>query len=344
MKKIVFLVKSRVVLVASLTLGIAASWGCSSDSSGTPSTKTEPESVTVSVSAADGGTVADKANKVSLKIPGGALAEDTDITLDVSSAANGSAGPVYEFGPDGLEFSAPALLEVKAGGITVPKDKSLALGLFDGTSFKAVEGSTYADGVVTAPIAHFTKYAIILIDGKVVLEPPANCKAAIDGFKACGGDITGTWTFADFCVDAKALTSDPFDGACPEFVAAVEFTSDRQITFKDGTQTTTAGTETTVLTYSFPLSCATAKDKIASCADVGDDSTACTESKTGICDCVQTNTKQKEANSDSYTINGDSFASGTDAPFDYCVNGDLLSAQGADSDSGVEVTYVLKRK
>jgi hypothetical protein len=53
------------------------------------------------ISAAKGGTVKDPAGNTTLTIPAGALAEDTDITLQIVPKYAEAVVPVSVFGPDG---------------------------------------------------------------------------------------------------------------------------------------------------------------------------------------------------------------------------------------------------
>ena len=132
------------------------------------------------IPAADGGTLTlgrAEAPRLTLEIPPNALAADTTITVRELSASEvpdrirgvGPIGPVYEFGPDGLEFAAPAQVTVR-----VPRADLIRLGMENGVPmlFLAVVNGdraeilaapvTVADldsGHVTvaAPLTHFSK-------------------------------------------------------------------------------------------------------------------------------------------------------------------------------------------
>ena len=351
--------------------GTAVIVACSSDSSpggGTTPPATTPPSTTtttVHVSAAAGGTVADPAGKTTLVIPPGALAADTDITLALAPAANGSVVEVSEFGPDGLVFSKPVTLSIKADAALATAGKSLALALLDNGAFKAIDGSTYAAGAATGSIMHFSKYSVILVDGKAILQPPKNCVDALANFKACGGDAKGTWTFADFCLPAGAIGADPFKGTCPEFSATADVTQTNEITIDATTITTSDGNTITTTVLNLPLKCVnsdgdggTVDGGVADCAGVQtqlnkDPAKAqytCVDNGAAICACTVTETKPNPGDVQTYTTSGNMLtttdsAGKADTPVEYCVNGNLLSVRGTKGgDGGVDVLYVLNRK
>jgi hypothetical protein len=351
------LLASLLVLVTASTAVIVA---CSSDESTTPAA-TNPSSTTttVHVSAAAGGTVADPSGKTTLTIPAGALAADTDITLSLKPAANGAVVDISEFGPDGLTFLKPVTLAIKADAALAPQGKSLSVATLEGGAFKAVTGSTYAAGVATASISHFSSYSIVVIDGIAVLQPPASCTAALAGFKACGGDPTGTWTFADFCVPAQDIGSVQ---NCPEVTAAVDYTINRDVVIDGTTITSTAGTQKVVFTINYPLVCFT-RDGDGGTYDAGINDCAtvqskfykdpanpgvCTDNGSGVCKCVQSQEKAATASTDTYVTNGTTITTtktdGTMSTSDYCVNGNLLTVQAAGKDGGVGGLYTLIRK
>lgn len=109
----------RWILVAmSLTVGMiiaACGAGPEPTEEQLPVQATEPEPEGVIVSASVGGEVASEDGNVVVEIPAGALAADTDITVerlepaDYPSELDGIPvlGDVYSFGPDGLEFAEP---------------------------------------------------------------------------------------------------------------------------------------------------------------------------------------------------------------------------------------------
>ncbi len=139
-----------------------------------------PLSAEASIRAEEGGTItlgSDESPRLTLEIPPGALGSDTTVSVRELSASEvsdrirgvGPIGPVYEFGPDGLEFAVPAQVTVR-----VPRADLIRLGMENGAPMlflAAVNGDraeilespvTVADlasGHVTvaAPLTHFSK-------------------------------------------------------------------------------------------------------------------------------------------------------------------------------------------
>src|SRR5882672_4034069 len=113
--------------------------------------------------AANGGKVTDPGGTTTLTIPAGALAMDTDITLQIIPKYAEALVPVSVFGPAGLAFSKAATLAIKADPSLMPAGTELVIGLegSDG-AFAPVAGSAYAGGVATAPVMHFSNYTVMV--------------------------------------------------------------------------------------------------------------------------------------------------------------------------------------
>lgn len=339
---------------------------CSSDSPSGGGTVTPSTTTTVHVTAAAGGTVADPSGKTSLVIPPGALEKDTDITLALTPSASGSVVEISEFGPDGLKFLKPVALSIKADAALATANKKLALAVLEGGAFKAVEGSTYANGAATASITHFSKYSIILVDGQVVLVPPKDCTDALANFKACGGDPIGTWLVKDFCIPGGSLGADPFNGKCPGFSATGDLTISNEISINATQIVTSDGNVTTASTLNIPLSCANTDGDggvqnpapYPDCAsfqtqlnknEVGKPQYACVDKGAGVCACTVTETKANPGNTSTYTTSGNTITT-TDStgkvntPTEYCRNGNLLTIAGRDTDGGIGALYSLQQK
>lgn len=333
-------------LVSVAALGAAPLTACSSDDTTTTGGNgaTVGETVSVPITAAAGGTVADKAGTVSLVIPPGALEKDTTITMTVGAQAAGTIASSYDFGPDGLKFVKPVALEIKAA---VPDGKKAAVAYESGGTWKQLAGSTIdaAKGTVKASTDHFTKYSVVIVDGEVVLQPPSSCVEASSTFAACGGDPTGTWGFAEFCIDGKKLGGDPFNGKCPTATAAIDVNDPRTVTIDATTLTTSAGTIGLKTTLTIPGSCLSANNatcdqvqssmKTAQCALSGQDC-VCNESK----DQPETESKQ------TYTTSGNTIeitdpTDGSKSTGEYCVKSNLLYFKQIGGDG---ILYVLDRK
>ncbi len=135
-----------------------------------------------------GGTVMTSDGNVTLDIPAGALAAETDISIfpqAVRPAADGLVpGTCYEFGPEGTQFSHPAEVVISYSEASLPagcEEDSLVLNKVVGNAWEPVPGSqvNVADDNVSAPLSSFSLYAII---GEV----PAGYQLA---------DLEGDWRF-----------------------------------------------------------------------------------------------------------------------------------------------------
>lgn len=120
-----------------------------------------PATVSVAVIGSGGGSIS--ADSGTLFVPAGALSLPVTITMEGSTTDIWK----YLFGPAGLGFAAPATLEIAVDpsmidddGVTLKVAGSDELGL----EWEVIEGSYYdaARGVVSAPIHHFSQYAICI--------------------------------------------------------------------------------------------------------------------------------------------------------------------------------------
>lgn len=327
---------------------------CSTDDSSTVPGATS--TTTVRINAAQGGKVTDPAGKVTLDIPAGALDADTDITLAIGAARNGAAADVMEFGPSGLKFKKPAALQVKAASLTVPDGKKASLAVEEGGKWVPITTSKVeGDGkTVSGTIEHFSSFTVVIIDGQVVIQPPASCAEA-QAFTPCGGDPKGTWTFDQFCIaSAKSLGSDPFDGKCPTATIDVDLKQNRQVTIDATTLQNSAGDEIVTTNYHIPLSCAvTGSDGgITTCDQLktelfSDKPNATCADTAGTCYCTVAETNAKTASTSTYTVSGSTMTiTDTDQKVtvvDFCVSGNLLLVKGKDGKSGVDFVWSLKR-
>lgn len=296
---------------------------------------------TTKVTAASGGTVTDPAGKASLAIPAGALASDTDITLVVGPSEAGTAGEVLTFGPDGTTFAQPATLTIKAIATGLPAGKTYAIGVFEGGAWQEVKGSSFDGSVVKGPIAHFSKYSIVLVDGSVVVTPEGNCTEALATFAPCGGDLLGTWSFTDVCIQG-AVADDPFKGTCPSAVITAELEKNGELSF-DGTNfALAAGTSVITTKASFPTSCLgngkTCAQAEADLLKDGASSGSCVDTA-GTCNCNTKKVQQDDAKTVPYAISGNTFTH-EDKVTNYCVKGSQLYGR----DVGGDVLFVLTKK
>lgn len=293
------------------------------------------------VTAASGGTVTDPGGKASLVIPAGALAADTDISLVVGPAETGTAGEVLTFGPDGTTFATPATLSIKADASKLVAGKTFALGTFEGGAWKEIAGSTYDGTTVKGPIAHFSKYSIVLVDGSVVVDPDSECATILASFAPCGGALDGTWAFKDICAEG-VVADDPFKGTCPSAVITAEVAKTGEISFAGGNFTVGGGSTIVTTKASFPTSCL---GNGKTCQQASDDITkqanttgSCVDTA-GTCACNTVRTTPDEVKTVPYTLSGNTFVHEGKST-EYCVSGSTLLGR----DVGTTILSVLTKK
>ncbi len=189
--------------------------GCSSDDEDNSDNNEDgdlDESVSEVIRAAEGGTLALPSGKATLTVPAGALSEDTELSLSVVSTDElpnaddlGSLG--FDFGPDGTTFLENVTIELALEG-TVPEDHKAVLAVLDGESWTEIEGSSLKDGTVSGETDHFSTYAIVFV-GDSMNMVTSDCEDL--DFQACGGDLSGSWSIKDICMEAT-IGENPFAG------------------------------------------------------------------------------------------------------------------------------------
>lgn len=127
---------------------------------------------------AAGGTLSSSDGSFSIDIPAGALASDTDITIQpITNTAWGGIGGGYRLTPDGLTFAVPVDLVFAVA----PQDLAGSHPDFLDVAFQTSEGfwqivETFAyddaAGTFTVSTTHFTDYS--LIQGLQIRPPTAN--------------------------------------------------------------------------------------------------------------------------------------------------------------------------
>lgn len=338
--------RMRWVSIGLIALAAATTAACSSDDSGgdgtpagsTPETSSAGTTTTVHIKAAEGGTVTDPSGNTSLVIPPGALGDDVDITLQVIAKLGAAVVDVSDFGPSGLTFSTPATLTIKAAASHAPEGKTLALALQVGDEFQAVSGSTYANGAASAPITHFSRYSVIIVDGDVIVQPDSVCAAALKDFAPCGGELEGTWAFKDFCADNDTIGST--DDECPEATTSIEMQIDGgEVTFAGGNGSSTGATFKTFVTMNMPRSCIANME----CSVMATSGLTCAEEPAGICKCTQQGEEQMDAETFTYTTEGATVTL-DDGTSEYCVKGDELWIKRPARDDDPSILQILTRK
>ena len=314
---------------------------------------TEPVGVEVEVTAADGGTVATEGGEASVEIPAGALAEDTTITIQVEAASGEAKSSIFDFGPDGTQFSAPVTLSIALDGAPGEGEKAV-LAWQDGEDWIEVAGSALADGQVTGQVDHFTKFTVIFTGDELVII--SDCSEAFDDFVACGGDIVGTWTIEEMCIEFEEGQGgdNPFQGTCPEAVMIVEQTMTGTVNFDGTTQTTTLEEWVMESTLTYPQSCLTALEIpdcetfMAMAADAGVDF-PCEPGEDG-CTCHEIKTGEigMEPIVSPYTIVDNAIISedqeGQETVSPYCVQGDTLISKPEPKPEEPNQFWILKKQ
>ncbi len=155
------------------------------------------------------------------------------------------------------------------------------------------------------------------------------------GYSACGGDLTGTWSFDALCPEdaeaAAALCEHPYD--------------DREVCQGDGNEATCRGqqagtlvfhsdgtlsidTELTLYTaWNFTHACLEAVARGGStpaerCASLTTERLTC--SYDAQCTCIGKPIVQADSNTSTYKVSGQDVTLGDDPPASYCVEGDTL--------------------
>ena len=234
-------------------------------------------------------------------------------------------GLVYDFGPDGTEFTEPVALTLPSAG-TPGADEEAVIAWLDESkdAWQDLATNVNDDGTLTAAITHFTKF-VVRFNG----VEQNDC-----GFSACGGDVVGTWTVTGACAKADALLEE----VCPTAVAELALNLSGSATFEaDGTRTTDFTSQVTI-TYTLDADClmnATGGTLPASCSDLDSEGdpeepdegpTTCTGTPAVSCTCVQTGAEKSEVKTGTYSVDGSTLTSTDDADgesstSEFCVQG-----------------------
>lgn len=117
------------------------------------------------IDASQGGSIESEDGSTQMDIPSGSLSEDTEIAVEPIDPTDGQLA-VVDLGPDGTQFDPlnPPTLTLAFDPASLPAGitaEDLALNLID-PEFGAIvlPGSTVGDGVVSAPIFHFSEVGV----------------------------------------------------------------------------------------------------------------------------------------------------------------------------------------
>ena len=159
--------------------------------------ETTPYDATETVIAVDGGTVANTADTVEVTIPADALSSDTDVTIetgeDTGSFQVQGAEPVdyiYDFGPEGTEFSSPVTLTFNYDDteMTLEEENNLDIYYYNTeTSLWEAQGAIVDTtlNILTLSVDHFSEFIIAM---NVAASGIDTLLSAIDGYSD-GGEI-----------------------------------------------------------------------------------------------------------------------------------------------------------
>jgi len=333
--------------------------GQSTGGSAGESTAAEPEPVSETIDAADGGTVETESGSASIEIPAGALSEDTEITLEELDRseqpdADDLGSNAFEFGPDGTQFEEPVTITIRLDA-DVPEGQTAVLAVLEDGSWSPIEGSSVSGSEVTAEVTHFSTFAILFVDDEmVVVSLSENCEdfsvAELEG--CAGGDVVGAWTILDAC-GSTAIGDNPYQDVpeCEQAEYTIEVDYDATLEFmNDGTYLTEVAGISGGYHLELSSACLTAyymaDDPAATCSEL-DDGCAFADD-TCTCDMpfddpttgagTSTGTYSTDGNTIVMTDDGDE---PSDEPAFFCVEGDRLSI-GAEAD-GVTTGYILER-
>jgi hypothetical protein len=330
-------VASVVGLVAAVGAG-----GCSSSSSDTPAAPAGVgEHKSVDIKAAEGGTVAVTGG--SIDIPPGALAADTTITVDVkdkSAFPNAAdvAVNVFDYGPNGTKFLKPVAMSIDLQGVAVPDGKTAKIAYYDGSAWKSLDDSKVVNGKVTATTTHFTPFTVVFSGGT---QTGGSCGQ----FNACGGDLTGTWTYTVGCatIPTSALGAPWSTCATASVTATVDLNG--TITFNaDNTYALNANIKLS-RNGTLPKSCLGAGQTCQSLIkpqngeSVVDTGTECQVSAPSNSNGTETGTWATSGTNLTATKTGSS----PGAPSPYCVNGNTLTVEAAIGSQGAKIQYTATK-
>ena len=150
------------------------------------------------MTAAAGGVLQTPSGSAKLTVPPGALPSDTILTVQVLPATAETASPVFDFGPSGLAFNGPVTLDLAFQG-PVPEGQHAMIAIHDWPSWHEYSDSVVAGNRVTAPVGHFTDFAVVFRSACV-----PNCAGRECGDDSCGASC-GTCSEGEICDDGVCL-------------------------------------------------------------------------------------------------------------------------------------------
>lgn len=309
------------------------------------------QSYTASLTAAEGGTLQTPSGAAQLEVPAGALAADTELSVTVAAKTADTASDIYDFGPDGLQFEAPVTLTILWDGDPGEGNKAV-IAWKDGETWTEIAGSSLTDGKVTAPVEHFSQFAVVVTAAGV--EQQGACGELADSFEACGGALEGTWTIETICLwfdpEEGPFGGDegPF-GDCPEAVYALSFDWVGTYTVDATTIHTSVSRIETHTTVEVPNACFPAG---MTCAQMAEDMDELDCAAAGdVCRCTGDEVQEEQQESDqTYTIEGNVLVvqnseGGESTRLEYCVEGDKATFRSTETErSGGDIDWIVLQR
>lgn len=310
--------------------------------SGSDDAETEGEGggeVSKNISAEDGGSIEDASGKATLDIPAGSLSADTELTVITMESDGETESSIFDFGPDGTEFDPAATLSISFSK-EVPEGKKAVLATYVDGAWEEIPGSSLKDGKVSGSVDHFSKFSVIFVNGSLVAV--SECVEIYDAFEACGGDLTGEYTFGDFCFDTATLGQAPegFE-ECDGAASAFEVTADRALTVTASDMEFSAGSMTVDVNLTLPLSCLGG----ATCDDLSADGELSCTTEGEACECGQSSVEEEVAETKPYTTDGNTLTieneDGSTDTGEYCVKGDIVEVKIFGTDGDPDIVYTM---
>jgi len=187
---------------------------------------------------------------------------------------------------------------------------------------------------------------LIGTDGGVV-DANTSPVPACTSFNACGGSIVGTWKLPGKVLCGSKGTATPPPSGCMTINNLADLEQTGTLMFSaDGTwvsNITFRGTET----LSYPVSClsgGTCAGQSATLPDAGMVG-SCVENGAGLCVCTYTLDMSASGHGTYTTSAGKlSVVGSTPSAMDYCVQGNTLSMNAVDSNTGDQATQIYDRQ
>ena len=226
-------------LVLALAVTLAACGGGDSPSTPNPDPEPNPNEV-----GSGGGTVTAQSGKVRLSIPAGALSSNVTISVtaasDPASDPNVVAGTVYEFGPDGTQFSQPVTLTLDYDPSAVPAGippEAVTIVKYTGGTWQPITGTVSVDpvnGKVSGQITSFSRYSV-QADRCALRTLALEVTGSISDADCAYSDASRTTWEEFYAVDPGALASAAGvdAGSAPLLVVTVDADFDVLIGFQE---------------------------------------------------------------------------------------------------------------